>query len=104
MDTCYCTTALARRCNQLIMTVMQPSPFSSHHLDALAAIGRIRSYPRHTLLIQEGDHRDQIYVVLSGRLKVYLSDSEGKEIIIDTLGPKQCFGEMALEGEPRSSS
>ena len=83
---------------------MQSSPFDDRYLDALAAAGTVRSYPKNTLLIQEGDRSDQIYVVLSGRLKVYLSDSEGKEIVIDRLGPRQCFGEMALEGEPRSAS
>jgi CRP/FNR family cyclic AMP-dependent transcriptional regulator len=83
---------------------MRSSPFDERYLDALTAKGTIRFYPKHTLLIQEGDLSDQIYVVLSGRLKVFLSDSDGKEIVIDTLGPRQCFGEMALEGEPRSAS
>jgi CRP/FNR family cyclic AMP-dependent transcriptional regulator len=83
---------------------MRSSPFDERYLDALTAKGTIRSYPKHTLLIQEGDLSDQIYVVLSGRLKVFLSDSDGKEIVIDALGPRQCFGEMALEGEPRSAS
>ncbi|MSQ60631.1 MAG: cyclic nucleotide-binding domain-containing protein, partial [Betaproteobacteria bacterium] len=78
--------------------------FDDRHLDALSSAGTIRAYPKHTLLIQEGDQNDQIYVVLSGRLKVFLSDSDGKEIVIDTLGPRQLFGEMALEGEPRSAS
>jgi CRP/FNR family cyclic AMP-dependent transcriptional regulator len=79
-------------------------PFDARAVDALAAAGTVRSCPKHTLLIQEGDRSDQLYVVLSGRLKVFLSDSEGKEIVIDVLGPGQCFGEMALEGEPRSAS
>jgi len=83
---------------------MRNSPFDEHHLDTLAANGTIRAFPKNTLLIQEGDRGDQLYVVLSGRLKVFLADSEGKEIVIDTLGPRQCFGEMALEGEPRSAS
>lgn len=83
---------------------MRGSPFDERYLDALTAAGTIRSYPKHTLLIQEGDRSDQLYVVVSGRLKVFLSDSDGKEIVIDTLGPRQCFGEMALEGEPRSAS
>jgi CRP/FNR family cyclic AMP-dependent transcriptional regulator len=83
---------------------MQNSSFDAKHLDTLAAAGKVRSYPKHVVLIQEGDRSDRLYVVLSGRLKVYLSDDEGKEIVIDTLGPRQCFGEMALEGEPRSAS
>lgn len=80
------------------------SPFEDRYLEVLVAAGTVRSYPKHVLLIQEGDRSDQLYVVLSGRLKVYLSDGDGREIVIDTLGPRQCFGEMALEGEPRSAS
>ena len=83
---------------------MPNAPFDNRYLETLAAAGTMRVYPKHTLLIQEGDRSDQLYVVLSGRLKVFLSDSEGKEIVIDTLGPGQCFGEMALEGQPRSAS
>lgn len=71
---------------------------------ALVALGTIRSYAKNTILVQEGDKTDQVYVILSGKLKVYLADSEGKEIIVDLLGPGQYFGEMALEGEPRSAS
>lgn len=83
---------------------MRAAALDDRWLDALISAGSQRSYPRNTLLIQEGDRSDQLYVVLSGRLKVYLSDSEGKEIVIDTLVPRQLFGEMALEGEPRSAS
>lgn len=74
------------------------------HVEGLAAIGAVRSYPKNVILIHEGDRTDQLYVVLSGRLKVYLSDASGKEVVIDTLRPNDCFGEMALEGEPRSAS
>ena len=83
---------------------MRAPAFDERTLESLAAAGTIRSYAKHMLLIQEGDQGDQLYAVISGRLKVFLSDSEGKEIVIDTLGPGQCFGEMALEGEPRSAS
>ena len=35
----------------------------------------------------------------------FLSDADGKEIIVDTLGPSDYFGEMALRlGAPRSAS
>ena len=71
---------------------------------ALGALGTVRLFPKNTVLVQEGDKSDQIYVVLTGRLKVFLADSDGKEIIVDTLGPNQYFGEMALDGEPRSAS
>lgn len=74
------------------------------YVDGLAAVGTVRSYPKNVVLIHEGDRTDQLFVVLSGRLKVYLSDASGKEVVIDTLRSNDCFGEMALEGEPRSAS
>jgi len=74
------------------------------YLDALAALGTVRAYPKNTILVHEGDQSDQLFVVLSGKLRVFLSDNDGKEITIDILGPDQYFGEMALEGEPRSAS
>jgi CRP-like cAMP-binding protein len=74
------------------------------YIDALAALGTVRVYAKNTILIQEGDKSDQLYVVLSGKLRVFLADHEGKEVTIDILGPDQYFGEMALEGEPRSAS
>jgi len=83
---------------------MVDSSLDDGYVQALAALGTVRSYAKNTILIQEGDKSDQLYVVLSGKLKVYLADSEGKEIIVDMLGPGQYFGEMALEGEPRSAS
>ena len=58
----------------------------------LIQLGTARTYPKNTLLIAEGDQSDQIYIVISGRLKVYLSDADGKEIIVDTLGPSDYFG------------
>lgn len=83
---------------------MPETPSPPEYVSALAALGTVRAYAKNTILVQEGDRSDQVYVVLEGRLKVYLADPEGKEIIVDILGPGQYFGEMALEGDPRSAS
>lgn len=71
---------------------------------ALQALGALRSYPKNTVLVQEGDTSDQLYLIVEGRLKVFLADADGKEIIVDLLGPGRYFGEMALDGQPRSAS
>jgi len=42
--------------------------------------------------------------VLSGHVKIFLADGDGREIVINELGPGQFFGEMSLDGEPRSAS
>ncbi|MDH5326629.1 MAG: Crp/Fnr family transcriptional regulator [Gammaproteobacteria bacterium] len=73
--------------------------------NAIAELATIRSFPRNTIIISEGDDSDSMYVVLSGKVKVYLSDDEGKEIIINILKDGDYFGELALLDEsPRSAS
>ena len=83
---------------------MSSDLFGEQHIDALAALGVVRSYPKNTVLFQEGDKSDQLYVLLAGKLKVFLADDDGKEIVVDVLSAKQYFGEMALDGESRSAS
>ena len=78
--------------------------FNDGYVRALAGLGTVRSYAKNTVVFQEGDLSDQVYVVVSGKLKVFLADSDGKEVIVDILGARQYFGEMALDGRPRSAS
>jgi len=70
----------------------------------LAALGRVRSYPKNTVFITEGDSSDSVFVVLSGRVKIFIADNEGHEMILDIQGPGEYVGEMALDGKPRSAS
>jgi CRP/FNR family cyclic AMP-dependent transcriptional regulator len=70
----------------------------------LAALGRVRSYPKNTVFITEGDSSDSVFVILSGKVKAFVSDAEGHELILNTQGPGDYVGEMALDGKPRSAS
>ena len=64
-----------------------------------------KSAPRSTTIMAGGDPTDSLYIVLSGRLKVMMSDAEGKEVILSILGPGEFFGEMGLiDDEPRSAT
>ena len=91
---------------------MQGEPPSSAQLAAigdsftreLAGLGRLRSYPKNTVFITEGDSSDSVFVILSGKVKAFVSDAEGHELILNTQGPGDYVGEMALDGEPRSAS
>jgi CRP/FNR family cyclic AMP-dependent transcriptional regulator len=74
-------------------------------LRILASMVTRRSVPRGTLVLNAGDQTDSLYIVLSGRLKVLMSDSDGKEVILSILGPGEFFGEMGLiDDSPRSAS
>ena len=70
----------------------------------LASLGRVRTYPKNTVFITEGDSSDSVFVVLSGKVKVFVADTEGHEMILDTYGAGDYVGEMALDGKPRSAS
>ena len=70
----------------------------------LASLGRVRAYPKNSVFITEGDSSDSLFVVLKGKVKVFVSDNEGHEMILDTHGPGEYVGEMALDGNPRSAS
>ena len=78
-----------------------------HHPESLRALvlhGDVRRYRKGTILIHEGDVGDTLFVVLSGRVKVFCTDSNDKEITFGLFGAAEYFGEMALDGGPRSAS
>jgi CRP/FNR family cyclic AMP-dependent transcriptional regulator len=70
----------------------------------LAARGDVRRYRKGTLLIQEGDAGETVFVLLSGRVKVYSADNQNKEITFGVYGAGEYVGEMALDGGPRSAN
>jgi CRP/FNR family cyclic AMP-dependent transcriptional regulator len=74
-------------------------------LRMLTTVVTRRSVSRSTTVIAGGDVTDSLYIILSGRLKVMMSDTEGKEVILSILGPGEFFGEMGLiDDAPRSAS
>ena len=80
------------------------APLQPATLRAIAATGVVRSFPRNTVLINEGDLGDALYVILSGRVKVFSSNEAGREFVIDFHEAGEYVGEMTLDGEPRSAS
>lgn len=73
-------------------------------VQALARRGTVRQYRAHTTLIEEGEQGDSLFVVLAGSVRIYCSDSSGKEITLAIYGPGEYVGEMSLDGGPRSAS
>jgi len=90
--------------------VVAPSPealiesLADPALRALAARGTVRSYRKDVLIIQEGDFGDTLYILLAGRVKVFASGENDREVVIDTHGAGEYVGELALDGGPRSAS
>jgi CRP/FNR family cyclic AMP-dependent transcriptional regulator len=71
----------------------------------LAQHMQVRQYHKHTQIITEGDPAHCLYFLLSGKVKVYLDDDEGKEILMNTHGEGEVFGELSLiQGSNRTAS
>lgn len=71
---------------------------------AISAHAVTRAFPKNTVVITEGDHSDSLYIILSGKVKFYVSDEQGKEILLSEAGPGEYFGEISLDKGPRSAS
>jgi len=73
-------------------------------LQGMAARGGVKRFPAHTVIITEGDASNSLYIILSGRVKVYASNEAGREVILNTHGPGEYVGEVAFDGGLRSAS
>lgn len=73
-------------------------------LKGMAARGGVKRFPANTVIITEGDSNDSLYIILSGRVKVYASNDAGKEVILNTHGAGEYVGEVAFDGGVRSAS
>lgn len=76
----------------------------SDALQALVERGESRRYRKGTLLIQEGDVGDTLFIILSGRLRAFSSGDNDREITYGVYGAGEYIGEMSLDGGPRSAS
>jgi CRP/FNR family cyclic AMP-dependent transcriptional regulator len=81
------------------------SDLSAEDINAIARRGVMKSFPKHVIVINEGDRSDFLYVIKAGQVKVYVSDERGKEVILNIQGPGEYFGELALMDDiPRTAS
>ena len=85
-------------------TVQELGVLKDDILREVAARGQLRKFPKNVTIIQEGDAGDSLFIILAGKVKVYASDDNGREVIIDMFGPGEYVGEMVLDGGVRSAS
>ena len=89
----------------MLQNVSLFSDLPEDDLQVISSLAATRTYPKNTIIISEGDDSDSLYAILSGKVKVFLSDDDGREIIINILDAGQHFGELALlDDSPRSAS
>ncbi|HPH29023.1 MAG TPA: cyclic nucleotide-binding domain-containing protein [Pseudomonadota bacterium] len=77
--------------------------FEPEDLLVLARASEERSYTEGTVLFNQGDHGDEVFVIISGRVEVMIAGDA--ERAINVIGPGDCLGEMSvIDGSPRSAT
>lgn len=65
-------------------------------LQALACISILQPVERNFEVVRGGERTDFVYLIVSGRLNVSMTDKGGREAILSVLGPGELFGEMSV--------
>jgi CRP-like cAMP-binding protein len=72
--------------------------------ERLGSLLRSRRYTRGEVIFLEGDQGTALCLIAEGRIRIQLTGSDGREVVINVYGPGEIFGELALlDGEPRSA-
>ena len=70
----------------------------------LTAKAVTKSFPKNSIVVTEGEFTQSLYVILSGKVTIYLRADSGKELVLDVKGPREYFGAMMLDDGPGSVS
>ena len=73
-------------------------------LAAVAAQSSPRRLAKGQILFVEGEPSEHLFVVVEGRLKIYVSSERGEELLLAVLGPGDAFGELSVLHEQRRSA
>lgn len=74
-------------------------------LSALCDLLLEKSFPENTLVFNQEDPGDSLFVICSGRVKVVLYGEGGREVTLASFGKGDFFGEMSLlDDMPRSAN
>jgi CRP/FNR family cyclic AMP-dependent transcriptional regulator len=89
---------VSSRTQSLLPNYASPAPeqLSVATITLLETYGRVKVYPKNTVLISAGTPSPACYVVLSGRVRVYVSAPNGKELTLSLPGLGEPFGDLGL--------
>lgn len=77
---------------------------SVNELAAVASVTEEASFGEGEMVFREGDLGDTLFLILEGEVAVIKDCNDDKEIELDSIGPGEYFGEMALFGDDRRSA
>jgi CRP/FNR family transcriptional regulator, cyclic AMP receptor protein len=98
----------ARRLSSSKLSVLRKHPIfsdlDSEALDQLCRYAKHTALKRGATIFSKGDPGNSLYAVISGTVKISLSSPDGRNAILNLVGPGELFGEMSvLDGQDRSA-
>ena len=57
---------------------------------------RMQKFPEDSVIIREGEVRNEMYKIVSGKAAVYINYGEKNEYLLGILSEQQCFGELGI--------
>ncbi len=91
--------------NRELKTVDLFKPLTDGDIATLADFSSILGYTRGETMVRQGDDGDSLYIIRSGSVEITLKTGKNEPVVLASLGPGNCFGEMSLlTGEPRSAT
>src|SRR5438093_7866927 len=97
-------TAFAERI-ELLKRVRLFSNLAVEDLEAVNELLELKRFRKGSVIFEQGDEGDALYIVESGVAKVSIRDEEGREKILSVFGEGDYFGEMALlSDQPRTAT
>ena len=77
---------------------------SEDELAHLCGLAHTRQYKARETIVEKGEAATEFFVLLSGRAKVAMAGADGSDAAVNVMGPGEVFGEIDLDGQPRSAT
>lgn len=65
-------------------------------VEAIEKIVKERSYKKNSIIISEGNLGESLFIIKTGKVKIYKTDVSGREVILDIKAEGKIFGEVTL--------
>ncbi|MEO6589676.1 MAG: Crp/Fnr family transcriptional regulator [Pyrinomonadaceae bacterium] len=75
------------------------SELTIEHLPHDGSLGKILNYRKNSYVWQPDDRQDKIFFLQHGQIAIFLSDPEGREVILQNIDAGKPFGELCFCGK-----
>ena len=82
--------------SSILKTVSLFSDIPERELDIIASELKRRECKAGELMFKEGDPGNEMYVVVDGRVSIFIIDNDGSEVVLSEIVKGNFFGEMSI--------